>query len=94
MEEIIESTLSLLTVTHEQSLRTTGSEKALEPVYFLAMLDIEATWFKKWMVSNEKQKTIYLVVPCKLVAYRAAYFLSDLPFLIIKNQGLEIGKNT
>ncbi|XP_041109032.1 protein broad-minded [Polyodon spathula] len=49
MEEIIESTLSLLTVTHEQSLRTAGSEKALEPVYFLAMLDIEATWFKKWM---------------------------------------------
>nr|XP_014349915.1 PREDICTED: protein broad-minded isoform X2 [Latimeria chalumnae] len=49
MEEIVESTLSLLSVTHEQALRTDTAHKALDPVYFMAMLDIKATWFKKWM---------------------------------------------
>ncbi|XP_028653624.1 protein broad-minded [Erpetoichthys calabaricus] len=49
MEEIIESTLSLLSVTNEQSLRARGSEKTLELVHFQALLDIKATWFKKWM---------------------------------------------
>ncbi|XP_032877077.1 protein broad-minded isoform X1 [Amblyraja radiata] len=49
MEEIVESTLSLLSVTHEQSLNTDTLDRALEPVYFLALLDIKASWFKKWM---------------------------------------------
>lgn len=46
----MESTLSLLSVTHEQSLNTDTLDSALEPVYFLALLDIKASWFKKWMV--------------------------------------------
>ncbi|XP_043942917.1 protein broad-minded [Protopterus annectens] len=49
MEEIVESTLSLLTVTYEQMQRNETSQKTLEPVHFLAMLDIKATWFRKWM---------------------------------------------
>ncbi|XP_078256304.1 protein broad-minded isoform X2 [Rhinoraja longicauda] len=49
MEEIVESTLSLLSVTHEQSLTTDTPDRALEPVYFVALLDIKASWFKKWM---------------------------------------------
>ncbi|KAJ8396241.1 hypothetical protein AAFF_G00021080 [Aldrovandia affinis] len=49
MEEIIESTLSLLALHSEHSLGTPGSEKSLEPVHLIAMLDIKATWFKKWM---------------------------------------------
>ncbi|XP_059837462.1 protein broad-minded isoform X2 [Hypanus sabinus] len=49
MEEIVESTLSLLSATHKQSLNTDTSDHVLEPVYFLALLDIKASWFKKWM---------------------------------------------
>ncbi|XP_067402768.1 protein broad-minded isoform X2 [Emydura macquarii macquarii] len=47
MEEIVESTLLLLSVKREQ--RHLVSPKLLDPVYFLALLDIKAVWFKKWM---------------------------------------------
>ncbi|XP_027704417.1 protein broad-minded isoform X1 [Vombatus ursinus] len=47
MEEIVESTLSLLSIKHDQSLLV--SQKILDPIYFLALLDIKAVWFKKWM---------------------------------------------
>ncbi|XP_072355460.1 protein broad-minded isoform X1 [Scyliorhinus torazame] len=49
MEEIVESTLSLLSVTHEQNLRGETSRRVLEPVHFLALLDTKASWFNKWM---------------------------------------------
>ncbi|KAG8588269.1 hypothetical protein GDO81_005927 [Engystomops pustulosus] len=44
MEEIIESTLSLLSITQESS-----SQKLLDPVFYLSMIDTKAVWFKKWM---------------------------------------------
>ncbi|XP_061845754.1 protein broad-minded isoform X2 [Colius striatus] len=44
MEEVVESTLSLLSVKHEPS-----NPDFLSPIYFLALLDIKAIWFKKWM---------------------------------------------
>ncbi|XP_042312959.1 protein broad-minded [Sceloporus undulatus] len=47
MEEIMESTLSLLSVKHE--LAHVVSPKSLDPVYFLALVDLRAVWFKKWM---------------------------------------------
>ncbi|XP_069580309.1 protein broad-minded [Brachyistius frenatus] len=47
MEEVIESTFSLLSLHHEHS--SAGTEKPLEPVHLLALLDVKATWFKKWM---------------------------------------------
>uniref|UniRef100_A0A7M4FTP4 Protein broad-minded n=1 Tax=Crocodylus porosus TaxID=8502 RepID=A0A7M4FTP4_CROPO len=47
MEEIVESTLSLLSIRCEQNHLV--SPELLDPVYFLAMLDIKADWFKKWM---------------------------------------------
>ncbi|XP_048348015.1 protein broad-minded isoform X2 [Sphaerodactylus townsendi] len=47
MEEIMESTLSLLSVKSEPS--HTASLKSLDPVYFLALVDLKAVWFKKWM---------------------------------------------
>ncbi|CAG5928448.1 unnamed protein product [Menidia menidia] len=46
MEEVIESTFSLLCFHHEQSASET--EKILEPIHLLALLDIKATWFNKW----------------------------------------------
>ncbi|XP_072499272.1 protein broad-minded isoform X6 [Notamacropus eugenii] len=47
MEEIVGSTLSLLSIKHDQSLLV--SQKILDPIYFLALLDVKAVWFKKWM---------------------------------------------
>uniref|UniRef100_A0A8C1VZX4 Protein broad-minded n=1 Tax=Cyprinus carpio TaxID=7962 RepID=A0A8C1VZX4_CYPCA len=49
MEEIIENTLSLLALHSEQAMSSPGSEKSLEPVHLISLLDIKATWFKKWM---------------------------------------------
>ncbi|XP_008287243.1 protein broad-minded [Stegastes partitus] len=47
MEEVIESTFSMLSFHHEHG--SAGTEKALEPIHLLAILDVKATWFKKWM---------------------------------------------
>uniref|UniRef100_A0A673M6T0 Protein broad-minded n=1 Tax=Sinocyclocheilus rhinocerous TaxID=307959 RepID=A0A673M6T0_9TELE len=49
MEEIIENTLSLLALHSEQAMSSPGSEKSLEPIHLISLLDIKATWFKKWM---------------------------------------------
>ncbi|XP_031437936.1 protein broad-minded [Clupea harengus] len=49
MEEIIESTLSLLSLCSEPGLGPHGYERALAPLHLLALLDTKATWFKKWM---------------------------------------------
>ncbi|NXT00180.1 BROMI protein, partial [Jacana jacana] len=46
MEEVVESTLSLLSVRYEPN--HPASPDFLSPVYFLALLDIKAVWFKKW----------------------------------------------
>ncbi|NXG80487.1 BROMI protein, partial [Baryphthengus martii] len=46
MEEVVESTLSLLSVNREP--KNPASSDFLSPVYFLALLDIKAVWFKKW----------------------------------------------
>uniref|UniRef100_A0A671MIM7 Protein broad-minded n=1 Tax=Sinocyclocheilus anshuiensis TaxID=1608454 RepID=A0A671MIM7_9TELE len=48
-QEIIENTLSLLTLHSEQAMSSPGSEKSLEPIHLISLLDIKATWFKKWM---------------------------------------------
>ncbi|XP_077018890.1 protein broad-minded isoform X1 [Tamandua tetradactyla] len=47
MEEIVDSTLSLLSVKHDQSHLV--PQKILDPIYFLALIDTKAVWFKKWM---------------------------------------------
>ncbi|GLD49786.1 protein broad-minded-like protein [Lates japonicus] len=49
MEEVIESTFSLLSFHQEHGSASPRTEKALEPIHLLALLDIKATWFKKWM---------------------------------------------
>ncbi|XP_053193388.1 protein broad-minded [Scomber japonicus] len=49
MEEVIESTFSLLSFHHERGSSSPRSEKTLEPVHLLALLDVKAAWFKKWM---------------------------------------------
>ncbi|GAB5571853.1 protein broad-minded isoform X1 [Prionailurus iriomotensis] len=47
MEEIVENTLSLLSVKHDQGHLV--SQKILDPIYFFALVDTKAVWFKKWM---------------------------------------------
>ncbi|KAJ7341885.1 hypothetical protein JRQ81_007533 [Phrynocephalus forsythii] len=47
MEEIMESTLSLLSVKHQ--LSNAASSEFLDPIYYLALVDLKAVWFKKWM---------------------------------------------
>uniref|UniRef100_A0A665V1G2 Protein broad-minded n=1 Tax=Echeneis naucrates TaxID=173247 RepID=A0A665V1G2_ECHNA len=49
MEEVIESTFSLLSFHHEHGSTSPRAEKVLEPIHLLALLDVKATWFKKWM---------------------------------------------
>nr|XP_058163322.1 protein broad-minded isoform X1 [Dasypus novemcinctus] len=56
MEEIVDSTLSLLSVKHEQSCLV--SQKILEPIYFLALVDTKAVWFKKWMHAYYSRSTV------------------------------------
>ncbi|XP_065537052.1 protein broad-minded isoform X1 [Lathamus discolor] len=46
MEEVVDTTFSLLSVNHEPN--HPASPDFLSPVYFLALLDIKAVWFKKW----------------------------------------------
>uniref|UniRef100_H0WJ01 Protein broad-minded n=2 Tax=Otolemur garnettii TaxID=30611 RepID=H0WJ01_OTOGA len=47
MEEIVDSTLSLLSANHNQSHHV--AQKILDPIYFFALVDTKAVWFKKWM---------------------------------------------
>ncbi|KAF2987202.1 hypothetical protein EK904_012138 [Melospiza melodia maxima] len=46
MEEVVESTLSLLSLKHKPN--HPASPDFLSPMHFLALLDIKAVWFKKW----------------------------------------------
>ncbi|XP_030201530.1 protein broad-minded isoform X1 [Gadus morhua] len=65
MEEVIESTFSLLSVHPDLGLASPGTEKALEPVYLLALLDIKATWFNKWMHSYYSRAVIFRLLERK-----------------------------
>ncbi|XP_053317262.1 protein broad-minded [Spea bombifrons] len=56
MEEIVDSTLSLLSVTQESSLPT--SQMLQSPVIFLAMIDTKAVWFKKWMHAHYSRTVV------------------------------------
>ncbi|KAG8434406.1 hypothetical protein GDO86_012686 [Hymenochirus boettgeri] len=48
MEEIVESTLSLLSVNQDSNLPS--AQIFLDPIVFMALIDTKAVWFKKWMV--------------------------------------------
>lgn len=72
MEEVIDSTFSLLSFHHEHGSSSSASEKVLEPIHLLALLDIKATWFNKWMVGKNVEtknpvRTLYKTIeldPC------------------------------
>ncbi|KAJ8355919.1 hypothetical protein SKAU_G00187130 [Synaphobranchus kaupii] len=75
MEEIIESTLSLLSAHSEHSLGSLGPQKALEPVHLIAMLDIKATWFKKWMHGYYSRTVVLRLLEMKYKSLIAAALL-------------------
>ncbi|KAK4824056.1 hypothetical protein QYF61_009907, partial [Mycteria americana] len=63
MEEVVESTLSLLSVKHEPN--HPASPDFLSPVHFLALLDIKAVWFKKWTINAAVQQCLDYFEFCK-----------------------------
>lgn len=79
MEEVVESTLSLLSVKHEPN--HPASPDFLSPVYFLALLDIKAVWFKKWTVSKKnptQQPVTCSHLTCILKSLIMTIFITDL----------------
>uniref|UniRef100_A0A4W3HU12 Protein broad-minded n=1 Tax=Callorhinchus milii TaxID=7868 RepID=A0A4W3HU12_CALMI len=91
MEEIVESTLSLLSVTHEQSPRVDSSYPVLEPIYFLALLDIKASWFKKWMHGYYSRTVVLRLLENKYKSLvNIVYKLVDNPvvFLVFKDNSV------
>ncbi|XP_035280107.1 protein broad-minded isoform X1 [Anguilla anguilla] len=72
MEEIIESTLCLLSVHSEHSLGTPASQKPLEPVHLITMLDTKASWFKKWMHGYYSRTVVLRLLEMKYKSLIAA----------------------
>ncbi|EHB03981.1 hypothetical protein GW7_15988, partial [Heterocephalus glaber] len=56
MEEIVESTLSLLSAEHAPGPLL--SPKILDPICFFALVDTKAVWFKKWTHAYYSRTTV------------------------------------
>ncbi|KGL74378.1 Protein broad-minded, partial [Tinamus guttatus] len=63
MEEIVECTLSLLSLKLEPG--HLASPELLSPVYFLALLDIKAVWFKKWTHAHYSRTVVFRLLEKK-----------------------------
>uniref|UniRef100_A0A8C9V6F3 Protein broad-minded n=1 Tax=Scleropages formosus TaxID=113540 RepID=A0A8C9V6F3_SCLFO len=82
MEEIIESTLSLLSLQHERDAGMPSTEKVLEPIHMMAMLDIKATWFKRWM-HGSYSRTVVL----RLLEKKYKSLVNCVPFQLCDRAG-------
>ncbi|KAJ7408940.1 protein broad-minded isoform X4 [Willisornis vidua] len=63
MEEVVESTFSLLSTKLKPN--DPASPDFLSPMYFLALLDIKAVWFKKWTINAAVQQCLDYFEFCK-----------------------------
>ncbi|KAM6084954.1 protein broad-minded isoform 2-T3 [Theristicus caerulescens] len=63
MEEVVESTLSLLSVKHEPNHPAPAD--FLSPVYFLSLLDMKAVWFKKWTHAYYSRTVVFRLLEKK-----------------------------
>ncbi|XP_068866995.1 protein broad-minded isoform X5 [Aphelocoma coerulescens] len=63
MEEVVESTLSLLSVKHKPN--HPASPDFLSPMHFLALLDIKAVWFKKWTHAYYSRRVVFRLLERK-----------------------------
>ncbi|CAL1586616.1 unnamed protein product [Knipowitschia caucasica] len=69
MEEIIESTFSLFACHSESASSSPRSEKLLEPLHLLALLDIKAIWFKKWMHGHYSRTVVLRLLEKKYKSF-------------------------
>uniref|UniRef100_A0A6Q2XXI1 Protein broad-minded n=1 Tax=Esox lucius TaxID=8010 RepID=A0A6Q2XXI1_ESOLU len=74
MEEIVESTFSLLSLNSEHGSGSPGPEKALEPMHLVALLDIKATWFEKWMHAYYSRTVVFRLLQRKY-KYLIAFYV-------------------
>uniref|UniRef100_A0A4W6EPP2 Protein broad-minded n=1 Tax=Lates calcarifer TaxID=8187 RepID=A0A4W6EPP2_LATCA len=81
MEEVIESTFSLLSFHQEHGSASPRTEKALEPIHLLALLDIKATWFKKWMHGYYSRTVVLRLLERK---YKALFTFSVCVFVSVQ----------
>ncbi|XP_071293873.1 protein broad-minded isoform X2 [Agelaius tricolor] len=63
MEEVVESTLSLLSLKHKPN--HPASPDFLSPMHFLALLDIKAVWFKKWTHAYYSRRVVFRLLERK-----------------------------
>ncbi|XP_064564037.1 protein broad-minded isoform X2 [Zonotrichia leucophrys gambelii] len=63
MEEVVESTLSLLSLKHKPN--HPASPDFLNPMHFLALLDIKAVWFKKWTHAYYSRRVVFRLLERK-----------------------------
>uniref|UniRef100_A0A8C5T021 Protein broad-minded n=1 Tax=Malurus cyaneus samueli TaxID=2593467 RepID=A0A8C5T021_9PASS len=63
MEEVVESTLSLLSVKHKRN--PSASPDFLSPMHVLALLDIKAVWFKKWTHAYYSRRVVFRLLEKK-----------------------------
>uniref|UniRef100_A0A8C7JFI3 Protein broad-minded n=1 Tax=Oncorhynchus kisutch TaxID=8019 RepID=A0A8C7JFI3_ONCKI len=97
MEEIIESTFSLLSINPEHGLETQGSEKALKPMHLIALLDIKATWFKKWMHGYYSRTVVFRLLERKYkslvsTAQRTLYTTKELEYMYFVHSLCVLGR--
>uniref|UniRef100_A0A673Y927 Protein broad-minded n=1 Tax=Salmo trutta TaxID=8032 RepID=A0A673Y927_SALTR len=97
MEEIIESTFSLLSLHPEHGLETQGSEKALKPMHLIALLDIKATWFKKWMHGYYSRTVVFRLLERKYkslvsTAQRTLYTTKELEYMYFVHSLCVLGR--
>ncbi|KAI1240982.1 hypothetical protein IHE44_0009438 [Lamprotornis superbus] len=70
MEEVVESTLSLLSLKHKPN--HPASPDFLSPVHFLALLDIKAVWFRKWTINAAVQQCLDYFEFCKAAVNKSS----------------------
>lgn len=58
LEEVLVSTLNLLSIHH---VGTVGTSQSLSPVHFVALVDTKAQWFIKWMVRARLRPLLLLL---------------------------------
>uniref|UniRef100_A0A8C7LMH5 Protein broad-minded n=1 Tax=Oncorhynchus mykiss TaxID=8022 RepID=A0A8C7LMH5_ONCMY len=97
MEEIIESTFSLLSINPEHGLEPQGSEKALKPMHLIALLDIKATWFKKWMHGYYSRTVVFRLLERKYkslvsTAQRTLYTTKELEYMYFVHSLCVLGR--
>ncbi|XP_048154367.1 protein broad-minded isoform X2 [Corvus hawaiiensis] len=63
MEEVVESTLSLLSVKHKPN--HAASPDFLSPMHFLALVDTKAVWFKKWTHAYYSRRVVFRLLERK-----------------------------